>query len=220
MKDTKFKVSEIFKSIDGEGIRSGYVVTFIRLFGCNLNCTYCDSSYACKGQEYQEMSLCDILDKVKQLNCPKITLTGGEPLLNLDNTMILIQTLISHGYEINIETNGSIDISSLIELPVILTVDHKSISSNMSEYMIKSNIDKLRENDVLKFVVQTAEDLQQMVKILQNHKNIKCSIYVSPVFDKIDPATIVEFLKSQSLYNVRIQLQLHKIIWDSQKRGV
>ena len=106
------KVVEIFKSIDGEGIRAGYPATFIRLFGCNLRCSYCDTPYGYEGNDYKEMTVDEIVQECMCLNCPRITLTGGEPLIHKD-VNILIKNLLVNGFEVNIETNGSVDVELL-----------------------------------------------------------------------------------------------------------
>lgn len=217
------KVSEIFRSIDGEGIRTGYPATFIRLFGCNLNCSYCDSSYATSGNDYIEMSILDILDRVEYLGLRRITLTGGEPL-SCHQCFNLVHELTSNGYEVNIETNGSLSILPYVfprkyTKNIIVTMDYKCPSSGMEDQMYQNNLDILRSQDVLKFVVGSKLDLDTVVNIIRDH-DIKANIFVSPVFDKIDPKEIVEFILSNKIENVRVQLQLHKIIWNPDMREV
>ena len=218
MREARYKVSEIFSSIDGEGIRSGFPVTFIRLHGCNLNCSYCDSRYACDGDDYKEMTICDIVDHVYRLGFEKVTLTGGEPLRHL-HCYDLVKALIDRGYEVNIETNGSYSIAQYVDLPVILTVDYKCPSSQMEGQMYLPNLQYLRKSDVLKFVVGCEQDLNKMQDVLAEH-HLECNVFVSPIFGKIDPKDIVDFLLKNHIYDVRIQLQLHKLIWDPNERGV
>lgn len=226
------KVCEIFRSIEGEGIRAGYPAMFVRLFGCNLNCSYCDSTYACKPNEghksYQDWSLNTIMEMVRAGQVHRVTITGGEPLIHED-TLELVQCLLDNDYEVNIETNGSIDISPYLDLnnsddKLIITMDWKSLSSNMSDRMLASNLSLLRTNDVIKFVVSSDRDLDQMYRVLSDNE-LNCNVFVSPVFDEIEPKTIVDYILSEcdrSPYfdNVRIQLQLHKLIWDPNTRGV
>lgn len=221
----KFIVSEIFNSIDGEGIRTGYIVTFIRLYGCNLRCKYCDSMYAVNDKE--ELKKCKLLsveELIKEVEknsiTKKITLTGGEPLLNKELSKKLIKQLTKKGYEINIETNGSIDISDFVKIKkTIITMDWKSIYSGEKNKMLKNNLKKLRKQDVLKFVVAGSKDLDQMYNIIKENK-LKCNIFVSPVFGEILPLNIVNYLLYHKINNVRLQLQLHKFIWEPSKRGV
>lgn len=213
------KISEIFYSIDGEGIRAGELAVFIRTYGCSLCCSYCDSMYACIGDNYKEYTIDEILHEIETIPCKRITLTGGEPLTQ-DDCYELVQNLIDKGYEVNIETNGAEQIEEYIKFDdVIITMDWKSIYSGMSEYMIADNIDSLRSQDVLKFVVANDADLEQMKQIVLAYRPM-CNIFVSPVFGEIEPKHIVEYLIKNNLQSVRIQLQLHKFIWDPNTRGV
>ena len=219
MKDNLL-VNEIFGSIDGEGIRTGELATFIRLTGCNLRCRYCDTIYSFN--EGTLMSIEDILVKVKEIGYKNITLTGGEPLLQ-KNSIKLINKLIEEGFNVNIETNGAMDITEVLNKDVIITLDYKTLSSNMNNQMILSNLEKLRENDVLKFVCNK-NDLEDIKKVLGKY-NIKSYIYLSPIYKEIEPKELVEFLKLLHIehFNVdkiRIQVQLHKIIWNPDMRGV
>lgn len=221
MKDS-LVVNEIFDSIDGEGIRTGELATFIRLAGCNLRCRYCDTSYALKANDGKKMSIENIIDKVKDIGIKNITLTGGEPLLQ-KNSFKLIDELIKNNFNINIETNGAIDISPLIDKNVIITLDYKTISSKMNGRMLLDNLEKLREKDVLKFVCNKI-DLDDIKLILKNYK-IKSYIYLSPIFNEIEPSELVDFLKELHKENfdvskIRVQVQLHKIIWKPETRGV
>lgn len=210
------KVVEIFKSIDGEGIRAGFPVTFIRLEGCNLRCSYCDTKYSYENSKYTDMTVTEIYEKVFRLGCHKITLTGGEPLIH-DDVDELIQKLVDEGYEVNIETNGSVDIQPYLQKNIIVTMDYKCPSSGMEDEMLIDNLQKLRKKDVLKFVVGNCEDLN----ICQNVKNCsKAQIFISPVFGMIEPKTIAEYMISHNMNDCRVQLQLHKFIWKPEERGV
>lgn len=228
------KINEIFYSIEGEGIRAGHPCVFIRTFGCNLNCNYCDSQYACKGDNYTEMSIVDILNEVKKYNTRYITITGGEPLIQDEEEMSsLIMCLLSYNYYVNIETNGAADLAyyreirwneipNIYEGQFIFTMDWKSDSCGMSKFMNKDNLACLGRCDVLKFVVGSEQDLIQMKELLQSDEYLysRVHIFVSPVFGKINPKYIVEFLKQNGLDKVRLQLQIHKFIWDPDERGV
>lgn len=227
------KVVEIFNSIDGEGSRAGFLATFIRLYGCNLCCTYCDSVYACRGNDYKEMTIYEILTAADKYNCHNITLTGGEPLIHED-VKKLISLLIKNGYEVNIETNGSKEIEpirnyikykygpTVARNNVFFTMDWKSIYSGMATKNLRNNLMELDENDVLKFVVADENDLEQMTDVITTYlPYLTCHIFVSPVFGKIEPKDIVAYLqKNPCLSNVRLQLQMHKYIWPADMRGV
>lgn len=221
MKDSLI-VNEIFGSIDGEGIRTGELATFIRLAGCNLRCSYCDTEYALNIKNGTEMSIDEILRKVKEIGYKNITLTGGEPLIHR-NVEKLIDRLIKEDYIVNIETNGAVDISKYISKDLILTMDFKTKSSGMMKYMNLQNITKLRSNDVLKFVC-SRDDFDDIKKILKEY-DIKSYIYLSPIFEEIEPSELVDFLKElhkegMNTSKIRVQVQLHKIIWDPMERGV
>lgn len=209
------KVNEIFYSIEGEGIRAGLPCVFIRLYGCNLNCSYCDTRYSCENEEYAEMTPYEIIEQVKTYNCPNITVTGGEPLIH-DGIDILLRALVTQGYRVNVETNGSI-------IPrykdVMHTVDYKTFSSGMTDYMDADAFKILTENDVIKFVVGSVDDLEQAKAFIEDIKP-KAHIFVSPIFGKIEASEIAEYLKDNSLNNWRLQLQMHKYIWPPMKRGV
>lgn len=221
MKDSLI-VNEIFGSIDGEGIRTGELATFIRLAGCNLRCRYCDTSYALQINQGTELTIDEIINKVKEIGYKNITLTGGEPLLQ-KNSITLIDELIKNNFNVNIETSGSIDITPLLDKEVTITLDYKTISSGMNNRMILSNYEKLRKQDVLKFVCNK-DDFKDIKQVLKNN-NIKSYIYLSPIFNEIEPSELVDFLKElhNENYNtdkIRVQIQLHKVIWNPDKRGV
>lgn len=215
-------VNEIFDSIDGEGIRTGELATFIRLAGCNLRCRYCDTRYALLGNQGTKMTIEEIVNKVREVGNINITLTGGEPLLQ-KHSLELINELINNGFNVNIETNGAMDITPLLDKNVIITLDYKTLSSGMNEKMLLSNFEKLRENDVLKFV-GNRDDLKNIKEVLKT-LNIKSYVYLSPIFNEIEPKELVDFLKELrnegiNVSKTRVQVQLHKIIWDPAERGV
>lgn len=212
-------VSEIFNSIEGEGKRVGLPSTFIRLFGCNLRCSYCDSLYSVDGQDYTEMSVQDIISKVSKIGCKNVTVTGGEPLIHRDIDKLLVE-LAKEGFWVNVETNGTI-VPSIRSANIFYTVDFKTYSSGVSDKMNEAVFASLHEEDVIKCVCGSLVDLSQSLDFLrgmglQNFSNI----YISPVFGQIEPEILVEFVKSHELWNWRVQLQIHKIIWNPQERGV
>lgn len=214
-----FSVNEIFESIEGEGVRTGYLTVFIRLNGCNLNCGYCDTKYAQKPQK-PNMSLAEIVEKVKSYNIPRVTITGGEPLLH-ENIKYLVENLAFGGYQVNIETNGSVLLEDFTKLPnVFVTMDWKCPSSGMNSEMLACNLRSLGVEDVLKFVVGTQKDLEEFLKIYNETFECGCSYYISPVFEVMEPKTIVEFMKENTIAFAAVQVQLHKIIWDPNERGV
>lgn len=234
MTERTLPVSEIFYSIDGEGSRTGAPAIFIRLFGCNLDCSYCDSVYACKQIDpipFKTMTIDEIVLAVETYSpCKCITLTGGEPLIHKP-VAELVDKLRDAGFWVNIETNGSVDLRAFIEqlaeperkssMDYFFTMDWKSISSRESGKMLASNLEVLTTNDVLKFVVGSNEDLEQMKSVLEhNFELIDSQVYVSPIWGKIAPSDIVAFVLENNLVYAKVQVQLHKIIFDPNQRGV
>lgn len=218
------KVNEIFYSIEGEGIRAGYPCVFIRLNGCNLNCSYCDTRYACEGQDCEDLQIREILSNVREYGCKRVTITGGEPTIHTD-LYDLVYELYREGYLVNIETNGTKSASEIrndIPSEVLITMDHKCPSSGMGVRMHIENYVGLTEHDVLKFVVGSREDLidaDRVITALRLH-DVNPIYYFSPIFGKIEPKDIVEFMKEHHYNDVRIQLQMHKFIWPPEMRGV
>lgn len=222
MEDRMYKVNEIFSSIDGEGIRTGLSAVFIRLYGCNLKCSYCDTRYSCENNEYKEMTLMDILEKVLSYGVPRVTLTGGEPLIQ-QGVKDLINSLLANDIEVNIETNGAVDLNEFWEYKynnkVIFTMDYKCACSGMEDKMVLSNLEFLQPKDAIKFVVSNYNELEKMEYILEQSK-CKARPYVSPVFGAIEPKQLVEYVLDNNLNDVTVQVQLHKIIWNPNMRGV
>jgi len=210
-------INEIFKSISGESWQAGYPAIFIRTFGCPLRCSYCDSTYAIEGSDYTDMSIPEIITEVEKLDCRRVILTGGEPLIQKDH-IELINTLVKEGHTVEIETSGAVPIDDVVGLDnVYVTMDWKSKSSGMRDRMLEANLEKLSEYDVLKFVVSDAADLRDMLKV---YNKTKATCFVSPIFGEIEPKTIVEFLLDNNLNDIRFQIQLHKVVWKPDERGV
>jgi len=208
------KINEIFYSIDGEGKRAGCPAVFIRLSGCNLRCNYCDTKYAF--WEGENKSIESIIEETQQYRCNNVTVTGGEPLIQ-PHTMELIESLGNEGYNIIIETNGSVDVSEAMKYASIC-LDWKTESSGENEKMLLGNIKKLRETDVLKIVMRD-KDAESVERFIDSIKT-KAPIYLSPVFHEANLSQMAEIVKRHPEKNVRIQLQMHKFIWNQNERGV
>lgn len=219
-------VMEIFHSIDGEGIRAGELTTFIRLAGCNLACKYCDTAYSInpKSEAFMKMEVVDIADKVLYQN---VTITGGEPLLQSEVVDLCI-VLSKRGISVNVETNGTIVPPAVPDIGsgTFFTVDYKTGCSGYEDKMSAQVFQRLSEKDVIKCVVASRQDLENALKNLKTwlpnlgEKNSPW-VYFSPVFGKIQPREIVDFMHMNSLTGkFRVQLQLHKIIWDPSAREV
>jgi 7-carboxy-7-deazaguanine synthase len=220
----QFKVVEKFVSINGEGRLCGQLAVFIRLAGCNLNCSYCDTTWANeKDVSYELMSAKDIYEYIKSTDVRNITLTGGEPLLQ--EGIIELLEVLSKDKELNveIETNGSVLLNKFdaIENSPSFTMDYKLPSSNMEDKMAVENFNYLAKKDTVKFVSGTIEDLEKAKYIIDKYNLVnKASVYISPVFGKIQLEDIVEFMKCNKMNGVNLQVQLHKIIWEPSKKGV
>ncbi len=218
-----FKVAEKFVSINGEGPRAGELAVFLRFCGCNLDCSYCDTRWAnTAAVKYELVSAEELVEYVKSTGVKNVTLTGGEPLLQA-NIAHLIKLLGEAGAEVEIETNGSVPLKNIVSLaprPAV-TADYKLPSSGMEKYMLTENFSYLTLQDAVKFVVGDMCDLARAEEIINGYGlKEKCRIYFSPVFGKIKPVEITEFMKERKLNGVRLQLQLHKIIWEPDMRGV
>lgn len=225
------KVVEIFDSIDGEGIRAGQTATFIRLAGCNLRCSYCDTLYALFGEdepcEYTEMTVDEVLTKVN-MTFKRVTLTGGEPLI-CEESAELVRRLLSEGVEVNIETNGAADIAEFSAKlgdtsNMFYTIDYKLPSSGMEDKMLWTNFESLRPCDVVKFVVGSDEDVDVMKSVVEKLSGLYDEmphIYAGVVFGKYEPQKLVsDIMNEPVLKDIVFQLQIHKIIWNPEERGV
>ena len=220
----KFKVVEKFVSVNGEGPLSGQLVVFIRFAGCNLICGYCDTTWANREDaNYDLMTSDDIYEYIKSTSIRNVTLTGGEPLLQ-DGLIDLLEILAKDAtLHVEIETNGSISLRKflLIDNPPSFTMDYKLPSSNMEDKMDLNNYKYLSNKDTVKFVAGSIDDLQKSKFIIDKYElSNRTNIYISPVFGKIDLEDIVEYMKDNKMNGVNLQMQLHKIIWDPNKRGV
>lgn len=214
-------VCEIFRSIEGEGKRAGAPCTFVRFVGCNLRCAWCDTTYSYDDSDgCLEMTVPQIVAQVEKFETRCVTLTGGEPLLDQEFAYRLAESLVGRGMEVNFETNGSVPLKRLDEdrASVFYTMDWKCPSSGMNQAMNESNLGALRPLDVLKFVVGSRRDLDEMKEVLDSHK-VWAQVFVSPVFGAIEPSDIVDYILGNGI-DARMQLQLHKIIWEPSRRGV
>ena len=213
---TKLRINEIFYSIQGESTFAGEPCVFIRLAGCNLRCDWCDTEYAFS--EGREMSFMEILDEVDKYNCRLIEVTGGEPLFQ-EGVLSLLKLLAEDGRIILLETGGHMDISN-VDARVTCIMDIKCPSSGESEKMRWKNIDLLKPLDEVKFVIADRKDYNWAKKIIKKYSITKrCTVLMSPVFSRLSNQELAEWILDDRL-NIRLQLQIHKYIWDPQKHGV
>ncbi len=221
----QYKVVEKFTSINGEGPRAGQLATFIRFASCNLDCNYCDTSWANEPDvSYELMTAERIYNYIISTGVQNVTLTGGEPLLQRNISELLLLLGRNEDLQIEVETNGSIDLGPYFQLDIsnmAYTMDYKLPFSGMERQMLTSNLKYLGKKDALKFVVQDIEELKLVDRlILKYNLQGKTNILISPVFGEINPEAIVKYMLAQGWNEVNLQLQLHKIIWGKESRGV
>lgn len=210
------RITEIYKSIQGEGSHAGYPCTFVRLTGCNLRCTWCDTEYGYNGGK--DFSLSEILEKVKSLGSNLVEVTGGEPLLQ-DETPQLVDLLLQNGYTVLIETAGSIDISC-VSTEATRIVDMKCPGSGMEEKNYYKNLELVTDKDEVKFVIKDKADFDWSLKLIKKHSlEEKTQVLISPVFGEVKEEDLANWVLESGV-KARMQIQLHKIIWGPDKTGV
>ncbi|MFN8008747.1 MAG: radical SAM protein [Terriglobia bacterium] len=210
------KINEIYKSIQGESSFAGLPCVFIRLTYCNLRCTYCDTAYAF--YDGKEMSVDDVLAAVRACDCSLVELTGGEPLLQKE-VYQLMDHLLAAGYSVLLETGGSLDIGD-VPPPVIKIMDLKCPSSGESDKNRYDNLQKLQPHDEIKFVIGSREDYLWTLEVMRKyHLKERGHVLFSTVFGGLAPQELAAWILEDKL-DVRLQLQLHKYIWNPDKRGV
>ena len=210
------KINEIYHSVQGESTHAGRPCVFIRLTYCNLRCTYCDSEYTF--YEGKDMEITHIMNEIKQWDCNLVEVTGGEPLFQ-DKCINLLNELVNSNYEVMLETGGSLSISD-VPKKVIKIVDFKCPSSAMEKKNLWSIVKDLQPNDEVKFVIGNREDFDWAKDRITEYSLDKiCILLFSPTFGKIDPQLIVEWILVENL-PVRMQMQMHKMIWSPDKQGI
>ena len=213
-------VCETFKSIQGESTHAGRPCFFIRLAGCNLHCSYCDTLWAQDGAQGISLSVDDLCLQAEQAALKVVEITGGEPMLQKEAVCLLAEKLIARGHIVMMETNGSVDLSMLPE-QVIRVIDWKTPSSGEQGKMYEENFRSLRPHDEVKFVCSDERDYLFALEKIRTFKmdSQTENLLVSPVYGALNCADLVSWiLRDQA--PVRVNLQIHKYIWDPQKRGV
>ncbi len=211
-------VNEIFHSIQGESSYAGWPCVFVRLTGCNLRCTYCDTRYA--HTEGFEMTTDQVLAEVKRFSCPLVEITGGEPLIQSE-TPRLIERLLESGYNVLLETNGTQDISR-VPSPCIKIVDFKCPSSGESASSDLDNIYRLEKHDEIKFVIGDRQDYEYAAALaarIRHERQGHITVLFSVVFGALSWRQLAQWVLEDRL-RVRLNVQLHKVIWEPDQRGV
>ena len=206
---SQLRITEIFYSLQGESRMVGLPTVFVRLTGCPLRCGYCDTAYAFQGGEWLELE--EILDQIAKLNCQTICVTGGEPLAQ-KACVEFLKLLCDKGYQVSLETSGAIDISPVDER-VVIVMDLKTPASGEVEKNLYSNIEHLRKQDQLKFVISNRDDFDWACEQLKQYELVKrCEVLFSPVFSELEPKLLADWILAEHL-PVRMQVQLHKLLW-------
>jgi 7-carboxy-7-deazaguanine synthase len=210
-------INEIFYSVQGESTYAGRPCVFVRLTACDLRCSWCDTPYAF--HEGQKRTVETVLAEVDQIACPLVEVTGGEPLLQ-DDVYPLMQALLDRGRTVLLETGGHRSTARVPE-EVITILDVKCPGSGEEKRNDWTNIDRLRPHDEVKFVIKDRADYEYARDVIARHYLARraAAVHVSPVHGVLPPRTLSEWVLADSLA-VRVQLQLHKYIWDPGTRGV
>ncbi len=210
------KINEIYYSIQGESSKAGLPCVFVRLTYCNLRCSYCDTEYAF--YEGAEKSIDEILEEVKKYKCNLVEVTGGEPLVQEESNE-LMKRLCDEGYEVMLETGGSLPTQD-VDKRVKIILDLKCPSSKMMKKNLYSNIEYLKSTDEVKFVIGTREDYEWSKEQVARYELIdKCEVLFSVVFGELEPLQLVNWIIEDNL-QVRFQLQMHKFIWEPETKSV
>lgn len=212
------RVTEIFRSIQGESTHAGRPCAFVRLTGCPMRCVWCDSEYTFTGGE--QMHIGEVLQQIREFGCELVEVTGGEPLAQR-NAFVLIERLCNEGFEVLVETGGYVSTEGL-DARASIILDVKCPASGEAERNHWPNLDRLRaEKDEVKFVIADLGDWEYAQKIIHRfdlERSCK-AVLISPVWNYLDLVALAELVASSGL-NVRLQLQLHKYIWGAEARGV
>ena len=211
LNNTTLNITEIFYSLQGEAKEVGIPTVFVRLTGCPLRCNYCDTTYAFKGNN--PLSIESIMEQVEKYNTHYVCVTGGEPMAQ-SNCLILLDTLIEAGYKVSMETSGSIDISP-VNKKVSVVMDLKTPSSTEKSQNRYENIALLESKDQLKFVIASRSDFDWCCSILEDY-DVLSDVLFSPVYESLKPVDLADWILEKQL-NVRLQVQLHKLLWGDEK---
>ena len=219
-------IVEIFETVEGEGTRAGFPTVFVRLFGCNLRCVWCDTPYSYPPAKAERvMAVREIVGEVNRYGAAHLCLTGGEPLMYGERSAVLIRELaaIDRIVDLHVETNGAIDLSPFIDgidsPKVRYIMDFKLPDSGETGQMVIGNLARLRRQDELKFVIASEADFDYARRVLETYPTEAQPLF-SPVWESMKPARLVELMLKHGLAHVKLNLQLHKIIWDPAARGV
>ena len=211
----RLKITEVFLSLQGEANSVGWPTIFIRLTGCPLRCSYCDSEYAFTGGQWHSFE--QLLTQIASYKIKRICVTGGEPL-SQKKVLPFLKLLCDNNYEVSLETSGALSVAE-VDKRVIKVVDIKTPSSNESKKNDLTNLDYLKQQDQLKFLIADNADYDWSVAFIKQHQCLtKCTVLFSPIYKKMSEVTLANKIVNDQL-DVRFQMQLHKFLW-GEKEGV
>lgn len=203
------RITEIFFSLQGESSKSGLPTVFIRLTGCPLRCSYCDTEYAFHGGE--KLSISAVLEKIRPYKTPHVCVTGGEPLAQKSCLSLLTQ-LCNRGYQVSLETGGAMDVAG-VDTRVMKILDLKTPGSGEADRNLYSNLDYLNADDQIKFVICDRADYDWVCSLIHAHAlTERCEVLLSPSHDQLSPRELADWILADQLM-VRLQVQLHKYLW-------
>ena len=212
------RIAELYRTIQGETTYTGLPCVIVRLAGCNLDCSYCDTPHAKEEHEGELLSMAEVLDRIIRFNVSLVCITGGEPLLQPE-TPALAQALLESNFTVLVETNGTLD-TSILPRSSIVILDIKCPASNMIERIRWENIAQLKPHDEVKFVLANRQDYKWAVEVVRKYQLIgKVPVLFSPAFEQLAPETLAKWILDDNLA-VRLNLQLHKYVWPLTRRGI
>jgi 7-carboxy-7-deazaguanine synthase len=227
----KLPMVEIFETVEGEGTMAGFPTIFVRVFHCNLRCTWCDTTYSYSPAKAEfEATIEEIVAQIKQFSSRRICFTGGEPLIHREKSAALMKAMaeLDQITDVHIETNGAIDLEpfealrtddEVLNHKVRFVMDYKLPASGEMDRMIHSNFGLLAPQDEIKFVIGDDNDFRIATDIVKEHHK-HGQVLFSPVWETMPPRRLVEKVLSEPLPDVKVSMQMHKIIWDPNERGV
>ena len=210
-KASALKVTEIFRSLQGESGSVGWPTVFVRLTGCPLRCVWCDTAYAFQGGEWMEIDA--IVQRVGELGTRHVCVTGGEPLAQR-RCLKLLTRLCDAGHRVSLETSGALSVAE-VDPRVVKVLDFKAPGSGEVERNLWDNLDDLQPHDQIKFVVADRKDFDWAVEQIRTRDINRQDVLISPVWEALPPATLADWLVESGI-EARMQVQLHKVLWGDQ----
>ena len=209
--ETALKVTEIFRSLQGESDSVGWPTVFVRLTGCPLRCVWCDTAYAFQGGDWMEIDA--IVERVAELGTRHVCVTGGEPLAQ-KRCLTLLEKLCDAGHRVSLETSGALSVAE-VDPRVVKVLDFKAPGSGEVERNLWENLDHLQPHDQIKFVVTDRADFDWVAEQMRARDLTRWEVLVSPVWETLAPASLADWLM-ESRIEARLQVQLHKVLWGDQ----